>query len=37
MSDSLEKDSSGLSREVIPWILSFGSRVSILGPDHTRA
>lgn len=30
-------DSSGLPREVIPWILSFGPRVNVLGPDHIRA
>ncbi|MFC5848865.1 helix-turn-helix transcriptional regulator [Deinococcus petrolearius] len=29
-------DSSGLPREVLPWILSFGSRVNVLGPPHIR-
>lgn len=30
-------DSSGLPREVLPWIYSFGPRVEVLGPAHLRA
>lgn len=30
-------DSSGLPREVLPWILSFGPRVEVLSPPHIRA
>lgn len=30
-------DSSGLPREVIPWILSWGPRVEVLGPANVRA
>lgn len=29
-------DSSGLPREVLPWILSFGPRVQVLSPPHIR-
>lgn len=29
-------DGSGLPREVMPWILSFGPRVNVLGPPHIR-
>lgn len=30
-------DGSGLPREVLPWILSWGPRVEVLGPDNVRA
>ena len=29
-------DSSGLPREALPWILSFGPRVQVLSPPHLR-
>ena len=29
-------DGSGLPREVLPWIYSFGPRVEVLGPAHIR-
>ncbi|GAA4020280.1 transcriptional regulator [Deinococcus rubellus] len=29
-------DSSGLPREALPWILSFGPRVEVLSPPHLR-